>query len=119
MAKEHTDLDDLLEIEVLDMNNEETTVGNLIDELTNEEKETLRNNINPANEILNWELIDSMVCSGKKLPENTRSYMVGAIYNKEYEGRDDPKYYQKTKHWLLDMSDKELLEKSYEVGLAY
>ena len=119
MTKEYTDLDTILDIEVFDINNEQTTIGNLLNQLTDEEAEKLRSNINPANEILNWKTIDTNITDDVTLSEKVRSYIVGAIYDKEYEGKEDPKYYQKTKHWLLDMSDKELVGKAYEVGLGY
>jgi len=118
VCPEYTDLETLLAIEVMDLNDNETTVGELLEQLTVEDKDRLCSKYNPEDVVLDWTKIDNKIADEEKLSNTERAYIVGAIYQKEYEGKEDPKYYQQTKFGLMEMDDETLVDKAHEVGIG-
>ena len=115
---EYINFETLLAIEVTDLNGNQTTVGKLLSLLTIEDRNRLCSKYNPEDIVLDWTKIDNKIADEKKLSSTERSYIVGAIYQKEYEGKEDPKYYQQTIVCLMDMNDPFLVEKAHEVGIG-
>jgi hypothetical protein len=96
MTEDYTGVDELLDIDVLDINGDDTTVACVIDQLKPADKLALIDHINPT---------------------EVREQLVEEILETSYFKIDeaaDPKNYTSNKIWLSELDDEELIKKHIE-----